>query len=323
MSHQHILETQGFEPGLLRALSARAQAHERDLVRGTNTRIRGLSAVNLFYQPSTRTHASFRWAETVMGMTIVYDTEHAGETSSEVKGESLADTIRIHTGYAPIPSHLVVVVRHTLAGAAEEFAAHSGETHIINAGCGKSSGQHPTQSLLDVLFLFKVRPRLAEPTITMVGDLRNGRTARSLSYLARKAYPGLKKINFVSPSSLNMMQDIKEHLTAHSVPFSEVTNSEEFPDVLRQTDVLYMTRIQKEDLGGEEREKFEELQVAFQLNSESIQHLPSDAAILHPLPRNNEILPEVDSDPRALYFKQAKYAIPVRMATLELVFGKL
>jgi len=324
----HIYETQQFTEDYLRAVFERAKHMQTVFKEGGNNSLARINAVNWFGQPSTRTHGSFRVAELNLGIRILFDTDSASETSSAIKGETYEDTVRILSGWVPDPRSLVIVLRHEDGKAAERFVEAAGQSgpHIVNAGCGKRDGQHPTQSLLDLFTIQKERPHLEEPVIVIVGDCRNGRTARSLCYLAPKLYPGLK-IVFVSPPSLMMMDDIKKHLTEHQVHYEEVTDSGMFSDVLRQANVVYMTRIQKEDLTGDDVARFEDYQTAFQLNSNTIKALPDDGLILHPLPRNLEIAQEIDSDPRAAYsdpraayFRQADNGVFVRMALLRMMF---
>lgn len=261
---------------------------------------------SVFYEPSTRTRFSFEAAMLRLGGEVI-STESAGHFSSAIKGESLEDTIRVIGGYAD-----VIVLRHYERGAAARAAAVS-QVPVINAGDG--SGEHPTQALLDLYTIKKEFGRIDDVTIAMAGDLRYGRTVHSLIQL----FSLCKKVKvvLVSPKELKLPQEYKTFLNAQNMRFSE---TEHLDDVLPHVDVLYMTRIQKERFSSPRL--FEKMKNAFVVNKETLTQLRKSAIIMHPFPRVNEISPEVDADPRARYFQQARNGLYVRMALLKLLLKR-
>lgn len=254
---------------------------------------------SIFYEPSTRTRLSFSAAAAHLGMQVV-STENATKFSSAIKGESLEDTIKVLNGYYPD----VIVLRHNVEGAAER-AANTSRCPVINAGDG--TGQHPTQALLDLYTIWNRLKRLQDLNVIVGGDLAHGRTVRSLVYLLSK----FSNINFTfcSPENLKMFDDIKQHLDEHKVPYQETADLRSH---LGDADVVYWTRLQKERME-------ESLEVAdgFKLNKTHLELMKPFSIILHPLPRNEEIATEVDSDLRAAYFDQSENGMFVRMALLE------
>jgi aspartate carbamoyltransferase catalytic subunit len=260
----------------------------------------------IFYEPSTRTRFSFSTAATHLGMTV-HATENASQFSSAVKGETLSDTIRVLCGYYPD----VIVLRHHLKGEAEKAAEivdrYGYNTTIINAGDGR--GQHPTQSLLDVYTIQDERGSIDGATVTVGGDLKNGRTARSLAYLLGK-FKGVKVI-FFSPSNLRVGRDILAYLKRHHTLFEETSDMRH---ALSNSDVVYWTRVQKE------RNSRSSLDMSIGLRQ--MEWMRKDAVLLHPLPRDGEITEEVDGDPRAAYFRQAENGLFLRMALLQKICGK-
>ncbi|KAK9828461.1 hypothetical protein WJX72_000131 [[Myrmecia] bisecta] len=257
----------------------------------------------LFYEPSTRTRLSFESAMTRLGGTVL-STESAGEFSSAAKGESLEDTIRTIEGYADC-----IVLRHFQAGAAKKAAA-AASVPILNAGDGP--GQHPTQALLDMYTIQREVGRLDNIRIGLVGDLANGRTVRSLAFLL-SMYDNVK-MYFVSPDIVRMKDDIKGFLTSKNVDWEEV---DDLSQVTADVDVLYQTRIQKERF-ADRPDDYEKARGKYIIDNQTLKLLRKDAVIMHPLPRVDEIKPEVDSDPRAAYFRQAKNGLYIRMALLKL-----
>ena len=226
--------------------------------------------------------------------------------SSVSKGESLPDTVRTLESYAD-----VIVLRHPETGAAA-IAAKAARKPIINAGDG--IGEHPTQALLD---LFTIRQELGKIdglTVTMVGDLKYGRTVHSLSKLLSLFKV---KINYVSPELLRMPADLVTQLTAKGLHQTEYTTLD---DVLPKSDVLYVTRVQKERF--EDLAVYESLKDAYVINPAIMAQAKPKMALMHPLPRVGEISPEVDDDPRAAYFRQMECGLYVRMAVLAMVLGK-
>jgi aspartate carbamoyltransferase catalytic subunit len=233
-------------------------------------------------------------------------TDNAREFSSAAKGETLEDTIRIVSGYSD-----VIVLRHNEEGAARRAAAVS-DVPVINAGDGK--GQHPTQALLDVYTIKDELGGLDGISVAMVGDLANGRTVRSLAYLLSKFRD--VTIWFVAPPQVAMGDDIKAHLDEHGVRWRE---TQDLDQVLPQVDVVYQTRIQKERFAAEA--DYLGLKGIYRLDAEAMKRLRRDAIVMHPLPRVDEIAPEVDNDPRAAYFRQARNGLHIRMALLDMVLS--
>jgi len=238
-----------------------------------------------------------------LGGSIV-TTENAREFSSAKKGESLHDTITIFNAYCD-----VIVLRHNEEGSAE-MAAKISKVPIINAGDG--GGQHPTQALLDMYTIKDNFEEVEGLKIALVGDLKYGRTVRSLSYLLSK-YKEIE-LFFVSPEMCRMQKDIKEYLTKHDVDWKEESDLDK---VIPVVDCLYMTRVQKERFKcSEESEK---AAGAYILTPEKVKLMKKKSIIMHPLPRVDEISLDVDSDPRAKYFEQAQNGLYIRMALLKLL----
>ncbi len=258
----------------------------------------------LFYEPSTRTRLSFEKAALNFGMGVS-GTENAKEFSSAIKGETLEDTIKVIGGY----NFDVIVMRHHETGAAAR-AAKVSNTPIINAGDGK--GEHPTQTLLDVYTVSRKCGRLNNLNVVIGGDLANGRTARSLAKMM-STYEN-NRISFVSIPELRIGEDIKEFLREKGTKFEEMS---ELPQAFENANVVYWTRLQKER--GENLELLNNKSLV--INEESLKLLPEKAIIMHPLPRVDEISVEVDSDPRAVYFEQAKNGLYIRMGLIDGIFS--
>lgn len=294
---RHIIESQQFEPGFLGDLFACAEELLRE---GRRNAIPGMTLATLFYEPSTRTRLSFEAAMNRLGGNVV-TTENAREFSSLAKGESLEDSIRVVSGYVD-----VIVLRHYEIGAAKR-AAEISSVPVLNAGDG--AGQHPTQALLDLFTLHRRFRRLDGLRVAMVGDLRYGRTVRSLSYLLAK-YSGVELV-FVAPDVCQMQDDIKDYLTRHGVAWREEADLDA---VLPQVDCTYMTRIQKERFM--DIKEFEAANDKYRLTPENVALMRADAIIMHPLPRVHEIDVGVDEDPRAAYFEQARNGLWIRMALI-------
>lgn len=301
----HVCEAQQFDRELLEIVFDTAD-HMKKALKGENPYARVLEhkiMASLFYEPSTRTRFSFESAMSRLGGKII-TTENAKEFSSAAKGESLYDSTRVMNGYAD-----VIVMRHHEAGSAKK-AAEASTIPVINAGDG--AGQHPTQALLDLYTIRDNFDGITGLNIAMVGDLRYGRTVRSLSYLLAK-YEGVT-IHFVSPNVCRMEDDIKEYLDKHGVPWQEEDDLEK---VLPLIDCIYMTRVQKERFINPE--DYREAAGKYILTVEKVQMMKEKAIIMHPLPRVNEIPKEVDKDPRARYFEQAQNGLFIRMALLYLL----
>jgi len=301
---RHIVESQQFEKDFLTTLFEKADAISKF---GYDGELDGKTILaSLFYEPSTRTRFSFEAAMHRLGGSVI-TTENAREFSSLAKGESLEDSIRVLGGYADL-----IVMRHNEIGAAKR-AAEISPVPIINGGDG--AGQHPTQALIDLFTLWRAFRRIDGLRVAMVGDLRYGRTVRSLSYLLAQ-YEGVE-LTFVAPEVSRMHDDIKSYLDRKGVQWRDDENLDE---VLRQTDCVYMTRIQKERFL--DVNEFEQANNKFRLIPENVALMSKDAIIMHPLPRVGEIDPAVDDDPRARYFDQARNGLWVRMVLILYVLGK-
>lgn len=254
----------------------------------------------LFYEPSTRTRLSFEAAMIRLGGKAIGFSE--ASSSSVAKGESIPDTIRTVGAYTDL-----IVMRHPKEGA-PRYASFKSSVPIINAGDG--GHQHPTQMLTDLITIKEVKGQIGDQTIGICGDLKFGRTVHSLIKSISR-YEGIKFI-LISPPELKIPEYIKkEILIKKNIPFVEIESLEEaMPDI----DVLYMTRVQKERFFNEA--DYVRLKDTYILDKEKLERAKEDLAILHPLPRVNEISEEVDDDPRACYFQQAKYGMYIRMALI-------
>ena len=258
----------------------------------------------LFYEPSTRTRLSFEAAMLNLGGHVLgFPSENV---SSASKGESVADTIRMISGYADIAA-----MRHFKEGAPYVAARYS-HIPVINAGDG--GHQHPTQTLTDLQTIRSLHGDLNNFTIGLCGDLKFGRTVHSLiNALVR--YEGIKFI-FISPEELKIPDYVTDMLREKGIPFQEVIRLE---DVMPELDLLYMTRVQKERFFNEE--DYVRLKDFYVLTPEKMELAKPDMLVLHPLPRVNEISVEIDDDPRAAYFKQAQFGVYVRMALILTLLG--
>ncbi|MDD5467364.1 MAG: aspartate carbamoyltransferase [Anaerolineales bacterium] len=282
-------------------------AHEmREMVErvGSFDLLKGKILANLFYEPSTRTSSSFTSAMERLGGSVIPINEV--RYSSVSKGESLPDTIRTLECYAD-----VIVLRHPEVGASA-LAAQYARKPIINAGDGV--GEHPTQALLDLFTIFSELGQVDGITVTMLGDLKYGRTVHSLARLL-SLYD--VRLNYVSPDILRMPPEIIQELGDKSISQAEFDALE---PVLPQSDVLYVTRVQKERF--EDQQVYESVKGAFIITPETMHNARERMIVMHPLPRVGEIHMDVDADPRAAYFRQMEYGLYVRMALLAMVLGK-
>ncbi len=298
----HIIESQQFDIKLINSIFTSADKLEKK----ADSSLKGKVMASVFYEPSTRTRFSFESAMLHLGGNVI-TTENAKEFSSAVKGETLEDSTRVISNYAD-----VIVMRHYEQGASMRAAAVS-TIPIVNAGDG--AGQHPTQALLDLYTIKRELGKIDGVTVAFVGDLKNGRTIRSLSYLLGK-YKNTK-IYFVSPKALAVGNDIKEYLAKHKTSYEEL---EDLDLVLPKVDVLYQTRIQKERFKTEK--EYKKYKGCYKIDLKTVAKMKAKAIIMHPLPRVDELSSEVDSSPKAAYFKQVKYGLLVRMALLKYVLGK-
>lgn len=266
--------------------------------------LKGKILANLFYEPSTRTSSSFTAAMERLGGSVIPINEV--RYSSVSKGESLPDTVRTLEAYAD-----VIVLRHPEVGSAE-LAAKYARKPIINAGDG--IGEHPTQALLDLFTIQRELGYIDGLNVTMVGDLKYGRTVHSLARLLTLFNVHL---NYVSPDILKMPDHIISEISEKNIPQSQFNSLDQ---VLPDSDVLYVTRVQKERFAN--IDEYESVKEAFVISPETMRGAKDEMIVMHPLPRVGEITMEVDDDPRAAYFRQMEYGLYVRMALLAMVLGK-
>ncbi len=267
--------------------------------------MQGKVLATLFYEPSTRTRLSFETAMVRLGGDVL-SVADAKTSSSAAKGESLYDTGKMLEAYAD-----VVVIRHPVVGSAEELAKGCG-VPVINGGDG--AGQHPTQALLDVYTLKKEKGHVAGLTAGLVGDLKNGRTVHSLSTLL--ATMGVRLFYFVSPPELAMPAPLTAALRARGV---QIIETRDLPDAAACCDLLYMTRVQRERFS--DPAEYEKVRNAYVLTPAIVSAGKPGMIVLHPLPRVDEIVVEVDMCAGAAYFRQAANGVPGRMALMALVTG--
>ena len=307
MEINHIIKAKQFiDKAILDKIFSHADEFERlDKENSLPQLLTGKVLASLYYEPSTRTRFSFESAMLKLGGQVI-STESAGHFSSVSKGESLSDTIRIIGGYAD-----VIVMRHNIVGSALT-ASKVSPVPLINAGDG--IGEHPTQALLDVYTIHKEFGRISDLSVAMVGDLLYGRTVHSLVTMLSKQ-PGIT-VYLVSPPQLRIPEKYKEILKENNIEFEETYD---LAKVLDKVDIFYMTRIQKERFS--DKSAYEKLKGCFVVDKEIIKGMSDGAIIMHPLPRVDEISPEVDSDKRAAYFRQARNGLYLRMALLKLVLG--
>jgi aspartate carbamoyltransferase len=271
---------------------------------GTFDLLKGKILASIFYEPSTRTSSSFIAAMERLGGNVININEV--RYSSVAKGESLPDTIKTLECYAD-----VIVIRHPELGSAAK-AAEAAHKPVINAGDGV--GEHPTQALLDAFTIREELGRMDDLTVTMLGDLKYGRTVHSLSRLL-SLYNS--RLHYVSPEILRMPPEIISELEAKGMSQTEHrTLDQALPDA----DVLYVTRVQKERFESEE--VYESVKSAYVLDKKVMTGAKSRMIVMHPLPRVTEISTDFDDDPRAAYFRQMEYGLYVRMALLAMVLGK-
>lgn len=259
----------------------------------------GKVVATLFFEPSTRTRLSFETAANRLGARVIGFSDAA--TSSSSKGETLKDTIKMVSNYVDL-----IIMRHFLEGAAR-YATEVTETPIINAGDG--ANQHPSQTMLDLYSILKTQGSLEGLTITMVGDLKYGRTVHSLLMAMRHFRP---RFLFVSSPELAMPREYIEFCQKEGLEYEEHTDFS--PEVINQTDILYMTRVQRErfpDLA-----EYERVKDLYTLRLDMLANSKPNLRVLHPLPRVNEINPDVDASPKAYYFEQARNGLFARQALI-------
>jgi len=295
------------------------QMKELVVTRGGDEFLKGKILAAVFYEPSTRTNCSFQAAMLRQGGSIISVNE---SSSSATKGETLSDTVRCLECYCD-----AIVLRHPRSGAAAEAAAAM-EKPLLNAGDGV--GEHPTQALLDLYTIVDelcgaeelsslasdtaLAAALKGKVVTMVGDLKNGRTVHSLAKLLGRFDVDMR---FVSPTSLRMPAEVTAQVSRDG--YSPTEHDGLTPAILQETDILYVTRVQKERF--ETEEAYNAVKDAFIITPKTLENMKTTARILHPLPRVNEIDHACDADPRAAYFRQMTNGMYVRMALLRLIFG--
>ncbi len=260
--------------------------------------LKGKILATLFFEPSTRTRLSFESAMHRLGGSVIGF--HSGDVSSTKKGESIADTIRTVENYCD-----GIVMRHNLEGSAR-LASKFAKIPIINAGSG--SGEHPTQALLDLLTITEEGRKLDGLNIGIMGDLKFGRTVHSLSILLSNYDVN---VYFISPKELMMRKRDRDFLQQRQAKYKEI---EKYRDILNVLDVLYITRIQKERFA--DVEEYDRIKNIYVFTKKDLKETKDDFKIMHPLPRVTEISPDIDDSPKAIYFKQTYYGIPMRKAIL-------
>ncbi len=264
----------------------------------------GRVVATLFFEPSTRTRLSFEPAVNRLGGRIIGFSDPG--TSSSAKGETLKDTIKMVSNYADL-----IVMRHYLEGAAR-YATEVTDIPIVNAGDG--ANQHPSQTMLDLYSIYKTQGRLNDLTITMVGDLKYGRTVHSLLMAMKYFKP---KFIFVAAKELAMPQEYKDFCDAEGIQYTETTDFS--PEVINQSDIIYMTRVQRERFT--DPMEYERVKDLYTLHNAMLADSRPNLKILHPLPRVNEIDIDVDDNPKAYYFEQARNGLFARQAIITRALG--
>ncbi|MFH1500465.1 MAG: aspartate carbamoyltransferase [archaeon] len=298
----HVVESQQFDKETIQTLFSIADSF---LSKKPSPILAGKIMCSLFYEPSTRTRFSFESAMKLLGGQVI-STEAAGMFSSVVKGESLNDTIRVIDDYCD-----VIVLRHKEEDASE-IASKISKVPVINAGSG--TGQHPTQSLLDLYTIKKELGRVDNLKVAVVGDLAYGRTVRSLAYMLGKFENN--EIFFISPENLRMKEDLKEYLKRNDTKFHELSS---FEHILPEIDVIYMTRIQKERMSVED---YEQAKGKLIVTQKELDKMKSSARLMHPLPKINEVQLSIETEennPKVAYFRQAQNGLLIRMALLKMI----
>jgi aspartate carbamoyltransferase len=308
MSHQfkgkHVLHGNQFTREDLESIMATASEFEAKLARGdVSTLMAGKILATLFFEPSTRTRLSFEAAMHRLGGAVI--SVASGESSSAAKGESLADTARTVSQYAD-----VIVIRHPQIGSAQE-ASEAASVPVINAGDG--AGQHPTQAILDTYTIQKELGTLEDITVSLVGDLKFGRTVHALVELL-----SLYRVTLilVSPEILAMPEEITRNLRQRGI---SVTETSRLNEALPASDLLYVTRVQKERFA--DHAAYERVRGSYVITDQLLRDAGREPVIMHPLPRVDEISPDVDDRPGAAYFRQVRNGIFIRMALLAMLTG--
>ena len=312
MQLRHILEAQQFNKKMLRALFTLTGTMEKIAAKGGADLLHGKILASLFYVPSNRTRFSFESAMMRLGGQVL-STDRAEAFSSELKGGSLEETIRMVGYYSD-----AIVLRHFEGGSAKR-AARVSSVPIINGGDG--TAQHPTQALLDLYTIERELGGVDGVVIAFVGDLANSRSVRSLCYFLAK-YSGIR-IHLVAPPALSMREDMIQYFKRHRIAFYEHYGLEPSLDELaKKVDVFYVTQTPRGSF-GDRLDDYEMSREHFVIGKKVLKSMKRNSILMHPLPRNGEIHPEVDKDLRAVYYKQVHYGICIRMAILCGVLGKI
>lgn len=296
MNHNSLVSISDIDRDEILRLLDRAASFE---VNPNRRLLEGKVVATLFFEPSTRTRLSFETAVNRLGGRVIGFSDAA--TSSSSKGETLKDTIKMVSNYVDL-----IIMRHYLEGAAR-YATEVTETPIINAGDG--AHQHPSQTMLDLYSIRKTQGRLEDLTITLVGDLKYGRTVHSLIMAMKYFNPTFR---FVACDALQMPPEYKNFCRQNGIKFTEHTDFS--ADVINSSDIIYMTRVQRErfaDIG-----EYEQVKDLYNLNASMLAGAKPTMRILHPLPRVGEISQDVDDDPHAYYFEQARNGLFVRQALI-------
>ncbi len=301
---RHVLSTSQFDRESLLELFEKALEMEELMLAGKRSNLmEDKIMATLFFEPSTRTRFSFETAMYRLGGRVISNADMMS-TSSVKKLESLEDTGKTVSQMADL-----IVMRHPEKGSVRTLAMSS-DVPVINAGDG--AGEHPTQALLDLYTIWKSHKKLDGLTIGMIGDLKNGRVPHSQCDLLKHFDV---RFVFVAPKALRMPEDVMVELKTASL---EVTEMEDLPEALPKMDVIAMTRIQKERFDSEK--EYKKYAGSYVLNADLMALAKRDAILIHPLPRVDEITPELDNDPRSKYFEQVKNGVAVRMALICKVF---
>lgn len=301
MSKRDLVSIKDFSKEEILALLERAKQFEEN----PNQRLLdGKVVATLFFEPSTRTRLSFETAVNRLGGRIIGFSDASSTSTS--KGETLKDTIKMVSNYADL-----VIMRHHLEGAAR-YAAEVSDVPVVNAGDG--ANQHPSQTLLDLYSIYKTQGTLENLTITMVGDLKYGRTVHSLLMAMSHFNP---TFNFIAPDELKMPEEYKIFCTENNIPYNEYTDFTE--EVINQSDILYMTRVQRERFT--DLMEYEKVKNVYTLRKSMLDGSKDNLRVLHPLPRVNEIDMDVDDSPKAYYFEQALNGVYARQAIICTVLG--
>lgn len=295
-SNKSLISLEGLSKNDILELLRRASLFEKQPNRNI---LEEKIVATLFFEPSTRTRLSFETAVNRLGGKIIGFTDAA--TTSSSKGETLKDTIMMVSNYADL-----IVMRHYLEGAAR-YASQISPVPIINAGDG--ANQHPSQTMLDLYSMQKTQGHLDNLNICLVGDLKYGRTVHSMLSAMKFFNPSFR---FIAPDGLGMPTEYKEFCEENNIKYTE--HSEFNEDLIASADILYMTRVQKERFT--DMEEYERVKNAFILHNDMLKDSKPNLRVLHPLPRVNEIDQDVDENPKAYYFQQAKNGLYVREALI-------